>query len=341
MGGILLGIVESGTEQAHGLGLVLVLAALILTFHHHTGGQVGNTHRRVGGVHVLTASTGGPVGVDAQVFVADLDISQVLGFGHDGHRAGRGVDTPLGFRGWHPLHPVGAGFKLEAGIDPIADDPGNHLLVAAVLPFTGTDQLHFPAILLRIFAVHAEQVTGKNGGLVTAGAGAHLKKHIGTVAGILGQHQLLQLTGKGIHRCRRVTGFFLSHFTHVRIAVILHGPGRFQIGSGLQIIPITHHHRVNFRILPGKVTKFLLVANNLRVRQQTGQFLKTVSQLFQLALQRRFHRTLKGIYFGSDGLSGSSRSSSRANSNDSARPSAANLRRVTLGVCSHLLTREC
>ncbi len=251
------------------------------------------------------------------------------------------MNTPLGFRRGHSLHPMGTGFKLEAGIDTITDDPCDHFLVAAMLAFAGTHQLDFPAILLGIFAVHAEQVTGKNRRLITAGTGAYFQKHIGTVAGVLGQHQLLQLVSQCIHPGGRVTGFFLAHFAHLRITVILHCPGGVQVGSDFQVILITLHHRIDFRIFPGQVPKLFLVTNNLRVRQQAGQFFKTVGQLFQLALQRRFHKTLRGIYFGSDGVSGSSSSNSRASSNDSARPSAASLRRVTLGVCSHLLTREC
>ena len=49
------------------------------------------------------------------------------------------------------------------------------------------DDLGLPAVQLGVAAVHAEQVGGEQGGLVAAGAGAHLQDGALLVGGILGQ----------------------------------------------------------------------------------------------------------------------------------------------------------
>ena len=46
---------QLGREDLHGAGLVLVLAALVLTGHDGSGGQMGDPHGRVGDVDVLAS----------------------------------------------------------------------------------------------------------------------------------------------------------------------------------------------------------------------------------------------------------------------------------------------
>ena len=54
------GVVDAGRQHAQGLGLVLVLAALVLDGHHHARREVRDAHRRLGRVHVLPARARGP-----------------------------------------------------------------------------------------------------------------------------------------------------------------------------------------------------------------------------------------------------------------------------------------
>ena len=44
---------EPGLQNLHGLVLVFELAPFILAAHHNAGGEVGDTHGGVGGVHGL------------------------------------------------------------------------------------------------------------------------------------------------------------------------------------------------------------------------------------------------------------------------------------------------
>ena len=101
------------SQHTQGLRLVAVLAATVLALGHDAGGQVGDTHRRVGLVDVLASGTAGAVGVNAQVGRVDLDGLRLIGFGQHRNGAGAGVDTTLCFGGWHALHTMAARFKLE------------------------------------------------------------------------------------------------------------------------------------------------------------------------------------------------------------------------------------
>ena len=101
------------SQHTQGLRLVAVLAATVLALGHDAGGQVGDTHRRVGLVDVLASGTAGAVGVNAQVGRVDLDGLRFIGLCQHRHGAGAGVDAPLGLGGRHALHTMAARLKLE------------------------------------------------------------------------------------------------------------------------------------------------------------------------------------------------------------------------------------
>ena len=156
--------------------------------HRKPGRDVGDAHRRIGGVHRLPARPRRAVDIDAQILVLDLDID-ILGLGqHRDGRCGR-VDAALGFSGRHALHPVHAGFELQMGKGSCAIDVGDHFLVAAMLALAGGDHLHLPALEGGIALVHAEQVAREDRRLVAAGSGADFEDHVALVGGILGQQQ--------------------------------------------------------------------------------------------------------------------------------------------------------
>ena len=147
---------------------------------------MGNTNSGVGGVNVLTACTRGAISVDTQIFLADIDLFLLVRFGHNGHCASGGVNTALRLSRRNALNAMGTGFKLELGVDIFTDNSGDNLLVAAMFTLVGADYFHFPAVLLGKFAVHAEQVTGKNSRFVTARAGPYFQKDVMGIVGIFG-----------------------------------------------------------------------------------------------------------------------------------------------------------
>ena len=73
---------------------------------------MGDAHRRVRRVDVLAAGARRAHRVDADIFVADLDID-ILGLRQDGDRRRRRMDAPLRLRIRHALHAVHAGFEFQ------------------------------------------------------------------------------------------------------------------------------------------------------------------------------------------------------------------------------------
>ena len=175
---------ESGPEHPQRLGLVLDLAALVLAGDDEPGRQVGETHRRVGRVHPLSAGSRGAVGVDPQIALLHLDLD-LFGLRQHGDRGGRGMDPPRGLGDRHALHAVDPPFVLEAAVRPFALDDRRELLDPAGLGLREVDQLHPPPLPVGVAAVHAEELGGEERGLVAAGAGADLEHHVAAVVRIL------------------------------------------------------------------------------------------------------------------------------------------------------------
>ena len=75
-------LVEAGAQDLHGGLAVLDLGLFVLAGHDCPGGEVGDADGGVGGVDALAAGSAGAVDVDAEVFLADVDLDVV---GEDGH----------------------------------------------------------------------------------------------------------------------------------------------------------------------------------------------------------------------------------------------------------------
>src|SRR5262249_21381166 len=126
----LLLILDTCREDLQRAFLVLVLAAIVLALDHDTGGNVRDSHRRLGFVDVLPAGAGGAEYVNADLGRVDLHVVDVVGLGKHRHRAGRRVDAPLRLGRGDALHTMAAGFELQLRIRARADDAHDHLLVA-------------------------------------------------------------------------------------------------------------------------------------------------------------------------------------------------------------------
>src|SRR6185312_15389379 len=103
-----LALQQLGLEHGHRAGPVLDLAALVLAGHHDPGGQVGDPDRRVGGVDALAAGTAGPVHVDPQFVVRDVDVVGPLHYRDHVHARERGLAAALVVVLGDPHHPVRA-----------------------------------------------------------------------------------------------------------------------------------------------------------------------------------------------------------------------------------------
>ena len=73
---------------------------------------MGNADRALGFIDMLTAGTGGTVGIDLEVIGVKLKVD-LLDLWQYGDRCGRGVYPAAGLRDRDALDAVTAGFKLE------------------------------------------------------------------------------------------------------------------------------------------------------------------------------------------------------------------------------------
>src|SRR3546814_16215900 len=101
---------------------------LFRSLHHDTGRQVGDPHRRVGGVDVLATGALRAVGVDPQILVVDVDVD-LLGLRQHRDGGSRGVDAHTAFGHRHTLPAVRPGPELPPGEAPTAGELPARLLL--------------------------------------------------------------------------------------------------------------------------------------------------------------------------------------------------------------------
>ena len=105
-------LLNFGYQHFHGFIAVGVLATLLLTLDHRACWNMGNTHRRVSFIDMLTTCPTGTISIDTQVGRVDIHGIINLNLWHHCDRASRSMHPSLAFSLWHPLHPVCATFKL-------------------------------------------------------------------------------------------------------------------------------------------------------------------------------------------------------------------------------------
>src|SRR4029078_6181467 len=122
------------------------------------------------------------------VLGVELDFD-VVGFREDGYGDGGGVDAALLFGDGDALHAVHAALIAELAIDLVAADEGDDFLQAADGGLAAGGDFDLPALGFGVAGIHAEDLVGKERGLVAAGAGANFEDDVLLVEGILGEHE--------------------------------------------------------------------------------------------------------------------------------------------------------
>ena len=258
-------LVQAGAQHLHADLAVLDLRALLLGLHHGVGGQMGDAHRRVGGVNALTAGAGSAVGVDAQVGLVDLNVD-LLRLGQHGNGSSRGLDAALALGLGNALNAVHAGLVLHNGIDLVALDLELDALEAASLAGAGVKHGHLPLLGLEEALVHLEQVAGKDCCLVATGGGADLDNGVLLIVGVAGdEHELdvfLQLGQLGL-----VLGdVHLEHLLLVRIAGLAqHLLGSLDVIQRRDVLACGVHQVGLVRVLLVEARELLDVAGNGRI----------------------------------------------------------------------------
>ena len=220
--GLALGVLEleePGAQDAHGLGLVLDLALLVLAVHDKARRDVGDAHRGVRRVDALAAGTRGAHDVDAQVLIADLDLG-LLHLGQDGDGDGARMDPARGLGGGDALDAVHARLPAQALVDRVARDREDDLAVAAQLGGGGVHHLDLPAPGLGEVRVHAEEVRGEEGRLLAAGAGADLHDRWLVGQLVAGRDEVLEPRLEGRAPVLERAGLGLGEFAHLGVGLV-------------------------------------------------------------------------------------------------------------------------
>src|SRR5690606_35228578 len=190
-----LGFIEARLEHAHGGRAVLVLRAVILAGDDDAGGDVGDTHRRIGGVDVLPARAGGAVGVDLEVAFLDVDLDIVVDHRVDPHRREAGVPPRGAVVGRDTHEPMHAAFGLGIAIGVLALEQQRGGLDAGLLAGLIFDDLYLETALLGPALIHALEHLGPVLALGAARTGVDLD--IGVVAIRLAGEQRRHLVAVG------------------------------------------------------------------------------------------------------------------------------------------------
>src|SRR5258708_556255 len=199
------------------------------------------------------------------------------------------MNASLRLGGGHALHAVRSGFEFEQRIRPAADDAADDFLVAAMLARTFAQNLDAPTLGFGITRVHAEQVAGKDGSLVAAGAGADFQEDIAVVVRILRHQQALQLEFLGRDARRELGELFLAHGLGLRVRTRRQLAGEARVALERYEAPVAFDQRAQSRILHRELTELVLTGNHARIREQAADFLQSLVQVLELAPDAAFH----------------------------------------------------
>ena len=197
------------------------------------------------------------------------------------------MEAPLGLGARHPLHAVAAGLEFQPRVGAETGNAGDDFLVAAKVVLAGADDFDLPAVAFGIARVHAEQVGGKQGGLVAAGAGAHFEEDVALVVRVFRQQQPLQFALQRIDPRVGIGQLGFGQFAHVRVGQQLARGGN--VGFGLAEGQVLLDHRGQLGVFARQLAVVVDVVGHGRRAQQTGHFIESVGKLCQSGGNGRFH----------------------------------------------------
>ena len=103
-------------QYLHGFRFILMLRLFILAGRGYTRRYVNNSYCRICGVNVLSAMSGCPKYVDAQIIRIYLYFN-TLSFRQNNYRCCGGVNASLSFRFRYPLHSMHPTFELQVAVN--------------------------------------------------------------------------------------------------------------------------------------------------------------------------------------------------------------------------------
>jgi hypothetical protein len=186
-----------------------------------------------------------------------------------------------------PWVSVAAGFEFQFRIHAVADDAHDDFAVAAQVRRRLGHHFHLPAVAFGVAGVHAQQVAGKQGRLVTAGAGADLEEDVALVVLVLRQQHLLQLQVELAKASLGRVDLVLGKFLHLRVRQHLLRSRDISLG-GLVLV-VDGDQRSELGMLAAHLAEAVHVRGGAFGHQELVQFDEAVGQLVQLEKHGWFH----------------------------------------------------
>ena len=174
-------------QHLHGPQSVLQLAALVLHRDDKATRSVGDPHRRIGGVDMLAPGTRRAVHVDIEVVLVDGDF-YFIDLSEHGNGGRGGVDSALALGDRHALHSMRPAFEVQPFPRIVSSDHDDRGIDATECTMTYRELLHSPSSPLGIGAIHSQQISGEQVGLLATLCSAHLHDH-GTAGIGVGRYQ--------------------------------------------------------------------------------------------------------------------------------------------------------
>ncbi len=196
------------------------------------------------------------------------------------------MHAALGFGLGHALHAVHAALILERAVNLLAADLADDLLVAAGCTLALAVDLHLPAFALEILGVHAEEVAGKDGRLVAAGAAADLEDRVLAVLRVGRNQQQADLLLEGRKLLFQFGSLFLGHFAQILVLLVqenILGPG--QVAEQLFVAGACLDDGLQLLVVLVELDVALHVGDHFRIGDLLRNGFVFLTQAFQLVEQ--------------------------------------------------------
>src|SRR5579883_2747126 len=173
-----------------------MLGPVVLALHDDPGRQMGDANGAVRSIHMLAARPGGTIGVDAEVFLLDLDLDRLVDHRIDPDRGKARMAARVGIEGGDAHQAMNPRLGLEPAIGIGADHLDGGRLDPSLLASAFLDPLDLITALLGPAHIHAQQHLRPILGFGAASAGVYFEK--GVVAVRLAGKQARQLLLRGV-----------------------------------------------------------------------------------------------------------------------------------------------
>ena len=192
------------------------------------------------------------------------------------------MDAALGLSLGHTLHTMYARLELEDAVAAVARHGEIDFLVAAARAFADAGHFDFPALVFAEFGVHAEEVAGKEAGLVAACARTNLYDSVLVVLRVLGNHHHADVLFQLFDARLGGVQLLLGHLAH--LVVFLRGQdflGFIDIGFQRLVFLEGHDDRLQVLVVLVELHELLHVGSHGRVGELFAHLLPAVLYRFK------------------------------------------------------------